>query len=112
MVTRLYAPSPAGDTAANETARIQVQNGTGRAQLALITADQLRWQGFQVVDTGPANRADYQNTQIIAFNDRPEAVVRLARLLQVKPANVLQQPDPGQPADLRLILGNDYDPCR
>lgn len=112
VVARLYAPSPAGGTGASEAARIQVQNGTGRTQLAAIAADQLRWQGFQVVDTGPADRADYQNTQILVFNDRPEAVARLAGLLQVKPANVIQQPDPGQPADLRLVLGNDYDPCR
>ncbi len=112
MVTRLYAPSPAGATMANEAARIQVLNGTGRAQLALIAADQLRWEGLNIVETGPADRADYQNTQIIVFNDRPEAVAGLARLLQVRPANVIQQPDPGQQADLRVILGSDYEPCR
>jgi LCP family protein required for cell wall assembly len=112
MVTRLYAVSPAGGTTAGEAARIQVQNGTGRAQLALIAADQLRWQGFQVVDTEAADRADYQKTQIVVFHDRPGAVARLANLLQVKPANIIQQLDPGQPADLRVILGNDYDPCR
>ncbi len=112
VVVRLYASSPAGDTNGNEAARIQVQNGTGRAQLAAIAADQLRWEGFQVMDTGPADRANYPSTQILVFNDQPEAVVRLARLLQVKPANVIQQPDPGQQADLRVILGNEYDPCR
>ena len=89
-----------------------MQNGTGRAQLALIAADQFRWQGFQVVDAGPADRTDYQKTKILVFNDRPGAVARLANLLQVKQANVIQQPDPGQSADLRVILGNDYDPCR
>jgi hypothetical protein len=89
-----------------------VQNGTGRAQLASIVADQLRWEGFNTVDTGPADRADYQSTQIIVFNDQPGAVEALARLLQVKPASVIRQPDPGQPMDVRVILGNDYDPCR
>ena len=114
VVARLYAPSPAADPGTSEAARIQVQNGTGRPQLAAIAADQLRWQGFQVVDAGPADRADYHNTQILVFNDRSGAVSRLAGLLQVKPANVIQQPDPGQSKDLdlRLILGNDYDPCR
>jgi hypothetical protein len=80
--------------------------------LAAIAADQLRWQGFQIVDTGPADRTDYQKTQILVFNDRPQAVARLANLLQVKPANVIQQPDPEQPVDLRVVLGNDYAPCR
>ena len=111
MVARLYAPLATGDTTA-EAARIQVQNGTGRADLALIAADRLRWEGFTIVDTGPADRSDHKRTQIIVVSDKPEVLATLTRLLQVKPANVIQQPDPGQPADLRVILGQDYDPCR
>ena len=112
VVARLYAPPSTGDTAAGEVARIQVRNGTGRAELALIAADRLRWEGLKIVDTGPAERSDYQSTQIVVFNDKPEALATLTRLLKVKPASVIRQPDPGQPADLRVILGNDYDPCR
>ena len=82
------AGNAAGGTE-GETARIEVQNGTG-----------------------PAERDDYQKTQILVLNDRPEAVARLARLLQIKPANIIQQPDAGQPADLRVVLGSDFDPCR
>jgi LCP family protein required for cell wall assembly len=112
MVARLYAPPSTDEATANRMARIEVQNGTGRTQLDLIAADQLRWEGLKIAGTGPADRADYQSTQIIVFNDQPEALARLTRLLQVKPANVIRQPDPGQPADVRVILGNDYDPCR
>jgi hypothetical protein len=113
VVARLYAPpAAAAGTQANDAARIEVQNGTGRDQLALLAADQLRWAGLQIVGTGRADRADYQQTQILVFNDRPGALATVARLLQVKPANVIHQPDPGQPVDLRVILGNDYDPCR
>ena len=112
VVARLYAPPAAADTPAGEAARIEVQNGTGRDQLALIAADQLRWAGLQIVGTGRADRADYQQTQILVFDDRPGALAALTRLLQVKPANVIQQPDRGQPVDLRVILGSDYDPCR
>jgi hypothetical protein len=111
VVTRLYAP-PLADDSADEAGRVQVRNGTAREELALIAADRLRWEGFTIVDTGPADRSDYQSTQIIVFSDKPEALAVLTQLLMVKPANVIQQPDPGQPADLRVILGNDYDPCR
>jgi hypothetical protein len=45
------------------------------------------------------------------FNDRPKTVELLARVLGVKPENIIQQPDPGQPADIMVILGKDYDPC-
>jgi hypothetical protein len=80
--------------------------------LALIAADLLRWEGLKVVETGPADNADYEQTQIIVFTDKPEAVALLTKILRVKPENVVYQPDPNQPADIRVILGNDYDPCR
>lgn len=113
VVASLYAPPSAStDQVANEDARIQVQNGTYRFQLAKIGADQLLWYGLNIVDTGPAENPDYAQTQIIVFNDKPKAVELLVRLLNVRPENVIHQPDPNQPADIRVILGNDYDPCR
>jgi LCP family protein required for cell wall assembly len=112
VVARLYAPPLTDDTAAGEAASIQVRNGTGRAQLDLIAADRLRWEGFTIVDTGLADRIDYLSTQIIVFNDKPEALAALTRLLKVKPANVIRQPDASQSGDLLVILGKDYDPCQ
>jgi LCP family protein required for cell wall assembly len=112
VVDSLYAPPSASDSAGDEAARIEVQNGTGRPYLAQIAADQLHWQGLTIVDTGLADRSDYRKSRIIVFNDRPEALALLVRLLEVDPKNVVQQPDPNQPADMRVILGEDYDPCR
>lgn len=112
MVAQLYAASTQSDASAGQATRIRVQNGTGRAQLELMAADELRWQGFEIVDTGRADRADYQRTQIVVFHDKPVALAALAQAMAVKPANVVQQPDPGQDADFLLILGSDYDPCR
>ena len=113
VVASLYAP-PGGDEeqASKEGARIQVRNGTYRPQLALIAADQLRWHGLNVVDTAPADRPDYAQTQVIVYNDKPKAVEVLVRELKVRAQNVIYQPDPNQPADILVILGNDYDPCR
>jgi hypothetical protein len=112
VVASLYAPPYASDDqAAEERARIQVRNGTYRHQLARIAEDQLRWYGLKVVDTDLADRPDYARTQIVVFNDRPKTVELLTRVLGVSPENVIQQPDPGQPADIMVILGEDYDPC-
>jgi LCP family protein required for cell wall assembly len=105
-------PSAAKDQVATEAARIQVRNGTYRHQLARIGADQFRWEGLKVVDTGLADHPEYKQTQIIVFNDKPEALALLARLLGVKAQNVIHQPDPDQPADIQVILGEDYDPCK
>jgi LCP family protein required for cell wall assembly len=117
VVARLYAPPANDDGIAAEAARIRVLNGTDRSQLSLIGADQLRWRGFQVVDTGQADRNNYNRTRIIIYNDKPRAVESLTRLLGVRPKNVLHEPDSGLPegavqADLVVILGADYDPCR
>ena len=113
VVASLYAPPSASENqVANEGARIQVRNGTYRFQLAKIAADQLRWYGFNIVDTALADNPDYQQTKIVVFNDKPKALEQLVRLLNVKPENVIYQLDPNQPADIQVILGQDYDPCR
>jgi LCP family protein required for cell wall assembly len=112
VVTRLYAPPAADEPQSDRAGRIQVWNGTSRPQLALIAADQLRWQGFQVTDTGPADRTDYAQTQIVVLNDKLETAAALATALGVKQGNIIQQPDPDQAVDIRVILGQAYDPCR
>ena len=113
VVARLYAPPSASENqVANENARIQLRNGTYRWQLAQIAADQLRWEGFNIVDTGLADNPNYEQTKIVVFNEKPIALEQLVRLLQVQPENVIRQIDPNQPADIQVILGNDYDPCR
>jgi LCP family protein required for cell wall assembly len=113
LVASLYAPpSPGDEQVAKEAARVQLRNGTYQQQLALIAADQLRWYGVNVVGAAPADRPDYQETQIIVYNEKPQALDLLIRELKVKAENVIRQPDPNQEADIVVILGRDYDPCR
>jgi hypothetical protein len=80
--------------------------------LGLVATDQLQWEGVKVLDTAPAETPDYAQTQIIVYNDKPKTVELLAEQLDVKQENILYQPDPNQPADILVILGDDYDPCR
>ena len=89
-----------------------MRNGTYRHQLAKIGAEELRWEGLTIVDTGLADRPDYKQTRIIVYDEKPLALALLTDLLGVKPENILRQLDPNQPADLLVILGEDYDPCR
>lgn len=113
VVAGLYAPPSASEEqVANEAARIGVRNGTFRPQLALIAADQLRWHGLTVTETGPADQPGYKQTRIIVYHQKPKALELLMQLLKVKPENVIQQPDPGQSVDIQVILGEDYDPCQ
>jgi hypothetical protein len=110
LVAALYAP-PAEDPLADEAARVEVVNGTHRAQLELIAADQLQWEGLDVVATGSADHPDYAQTQIVVFNDKPQSLALLASLLEVDVEHISHEPDSDQPIDIRAILGADYDPC-
>jgi LCP family protein required for cell wall assembly len=113
VVASLYAPpSASSDQAASEAALVQVRNGTYRHQLAKIGADQLRWYGLKIADTGLADNPDYKQTKIIVYGEKPKTLELLVKVLEVKPENIIQQPDPNQPADFQVILGEDYDPCR
>jgi hypothetical protein len=111
LVASLYAPL-SEDELSEEGARVEVQNGTQRTQLELIAADELYWQGLDVVETGPADRRDYEQTRIVVFNDRPQSLARLASVLDVGEEKIVEQLDPGLSLDFRVILGKDYDPCR
>jgi polyisoprenyl-teichoic acid--peptidoglycan teichoic acid transferase len=113
IVASLYAPPSADDEqVAKENARVEIRNGTYRPQMALIAADHLRWYGLDVVETAPAENPGYTQTQIIIFEEKPKALALLIRELNVKQNNVIYQLDAGQAADIRVILGSDYDPCR
>lgn len=113
VVASMYAPpAPSTDEVATEATKIEVWNGTSRQQLDQIGADQVRWAGFNVVATGAADNPNYAHTQIVVLRDEPEVVQSLAKLLKVKAQDVIQQLDPNAPADIRVILGGDYDPCQ
>jgi hypothetical protein len=111
VVARLYDPPSAQSEAATSTL-VEVQNGTRQPYLADIAADQLRWAGFTVTGISITERVDYRRTLIYVYREEPEALTALARLLQVPERNIVRQPDPDQQADMLVILGTDYDPCR
>jgi LCP family protein required for cell wall assembly len=112
VVDSFGAPPPPDDRGSKEAARIQIQNGTGRRDLAAIAADQLHWYGIDAVDAGPADRADYTKTQIIVLNEKPNTLQILANVLKVKPQNITHSTELASQVDIRVILGADYDACR
>ena len=112
VVAKLASPPAVEDQVANEGATIEVLNGTTRPNLPEFAADRLQWYGLKITTTGAADRTDYAKTQIIVFNDRPRAVETLAKVLKVRPAQILYQQGSGQGPDIRVILGADYNPCQ
>ncbi|HSJ58738.1 MAG TPA: LCP family protein, partial [Anaerolineae bacterium] len=93
VVGSLYA-APAAAAAPEEPGlRIAIENGTWRDGMALVAADRLRWEGFDVSQTSFAAERGQAYTQIIVYRDRPAAVKKLAGLLRARSENVIYQPD-------------------
>jgi LCP family protein required for cell wall assembly len=98
--------------------RIRVLNGSPRREAEELAAATLKWEGFKVAGRGLADHQDYAQTAIFVYNGDLAAGAKIARALQV-PASAVQdlsgvaeQPDPANPVDIQVILGQNYDPCQ
>ncbi len=110
-----YTPEPpqlnvpnAGDLLANESARVEVQNGTMTAELASSTANYLRDKGVNVTVVGNADRFDYGTTLIIDYTGKPYTAKWLADTFHVSSSSILAGNDPNSTVDVRVILGQDF----
>ena len=91
--------------------RVEVLNGSAQPESGALVADSLRWLGVQVTDAGPAERQDYGQTQIIAYNTDVAIAELVARQLEMPRSAIQYQPDVPSSTDIRVIVGSDYDPC-
>lgn len=103
---------PAAGRANQPPFRVELWDGTGRAGLAQVAAERLRWEGFQVISVTPASEV-FPHTQIVDFTttDKGSPLWILTRLYRQTNGDVRRQPTEGSPADFRILLGADYDPC-
>jgi LCP family protein required for cell wall assembly len=91
--------------------QIQVLNGTWMDEAARLAATSLSWMGFQIGDIGMADRQDYAESQVIVLNADEDVAELAAQTLDLMPSSLHYQPDPASTANIRVILGEDWDPC-
>src|SRR5919205_1661119 len=91
-------------------ARVEVLNGSGRAGLGQKAADYLTAQGFNVVHIALAERADYRSSlvQVLTRSEDRRTAEALASMLQVPSSAISELPTPDAPADVRLVVGQDF----
>jgi LCP family protein required for cell wall assembly len=118
LLENFYAPIEPNQLDTTNKVRVQVLNGSQRNQADELAAAALRWEGFKVVDSGPADRRDYAQTSIQVYNGNLDAAQQLAQQLQV-PFSAIQdlsanqlQPNPENPVDIQVVLGANYNPCQ
>lgn len=91
---------------------VDVQNGTALDTWDALAASRLNYAGYQTA-LSKASRRDYPTSVLVDFTVKQDQAQRQAVLaaLNLYSASALSQPDPNSPAQYRIILGYDYNPC-
>jgi LCP family protein required for cell wall assembly len=112
LLTDFYTP-PTESQVILEGAQIAVYNGTANTDWDRVAAERLAWDGFSAVASGDADRADYADTVLIDHTGQTKgsSLQEIARLLNVRPENILLEPDPNRTTDFEVILGSNYNSC-
>jgi LCP family protein required for cell wall assembly len=112
LMVDFYTP-PTDSQVTVESATISVYNGTTNADWDRVAADRLNWEGFAAVASGTADNTAYTETTLIDFTgeEKGSSLEAVASLLNIRPENVLIQPDPNRTADFQVIIGSNYNSC-
>ena len=96
-----------------EGARIRVLNGTANASWDQVAASRLNWDGLNAFGAGVADRADYADTILTDFTGQSKGSSRskIADILNVRPENVIIDPDANRDVDFEVVIGSNYDSC-
>ncbi|NIV35454.1 MAG: hypothetical protein GWN58_40180, partial [Anaerolineae bacterium] len=95
LISEALAP-PASERAQQRAFQVDVWNGTPDEGLGHVAAERLRWEGFAVVNVGPADKT-YPRTQIVDFTttSKGSAISWLMRLYRRDGGDVISQPTEG-----------------
>jgi LCP family protein required for cell wall assembly len=94
-------------------ASIAVYNGTPNESWDRVAAERLAWERFNAVAGGTADNTNYTDTILIDHTGTEKGNSReeIAKLLNVKPENIISEPDPNRTVDFEVILGSNYNSC-
>lgn len=112
LLEDFYQPPTLSQISA-EGATITVYNGTANANWDRVAAERLAWDGLMAIAAGVAERTDYTDTMLIDYTGQSKGSSRggIARVLNVKPENIVISPDPNRTTDFEVILGSNYNSC-
>ncbi len=112
LLEDFYQP-PTRSQIASERATIAVYNGTQNANWDRVAAERLAWDGLAASAAGSADRTDYTETILIDYTGQSKGSSRgsIARVLNIRPENIIISPDPGRATDFEVILGSSYNSC-
>jgi LCP family protein required for cell wall assembly len=112
LLSIFYAPPDMEFLELISQTRVQVLNGSQRQDADKLAATTLRWAGFQATPSGLADSQAYAESQVIVYSGSELVAETAAQLLDLPRTSLQYQHDPSSRADIVIILGADYDPCR
>lgn len=92
---------------AQENARVRLLNGSSVPGLAAKTAEYLKSQGVNIVETGNAE-AYVAGTEIVFYSGKPYTLKYLIDLMKINKYRVRTLFDPANTADIALTVGDDW----
>jgi len=88
--------------------QLEIWNGCGISNLALMYADFLRNEGLDVMDSKNADHFNYPNTTILHHRGDISRALALIEILHLDPIHIIEDKDNNLFYDLTLIIGKDY----
>ncbi len=88
--------------------QLEIWNGCGISNLALMYSDYLRSEGFDVLESKNANHFNYLETIIFYHRGDRERAEELANTLKINKNNIKEKINNNLFYDLTLIIGKDY----
>ena len=113
MLAALHQPPTNDPVLPPEKATVEVLNGTSKDGLDEMAAGNLKRQGFDTLATGQADRTNYQSSAVVLQDpEKMSTATRLAQALGIDPQYVTVFEDSTSQADIRVIIGANYQPCQ
>lgn len=111
LVAEAFTP-PRSSMLREAPAQVEVLNGTGNADMVVLAADNLAWDGFAAVvsDIDPGYTRE---TVIYDYTTSPKNsfINELLLVFDLDGSRVVAEPDPDATYPYRVILGGDFQPC-
>ena len=104
---------PALNRATRPPITVEVLNGTSNPDLPLLAADNLAWYGFEpVINYDDIGNQSETTVEYYAQNFKGSFDWLLSWIFDKGTEEIELVPDTPSETNYRVVLGNDYDPCR
>ncbi|MFW5692342.1 MAG: LytR C-terminal domain-containing protein, partial [Chloroflexota bacterium] len=112
LVEDFYRP-PSESQLLIQGATVAVYNGTSNADWDRVAAERLQWEGFSGYAAGAAEQGTVEQTMMIDYTGQDKGSSRdeIAAVLNIRPENIVYEPDPNRTSDFAVVLGPDYNSC-